>query len=125
MRIAVLGNGGFGTAMALALDRAGHHVGLWGHDAVYTAHVAASRRNPRYLEGVVLPDSIRVSNDGAAVLDRAEIVLVAVPTQHVRTVATTLRPFLPPEVPLVSLAKGLDGPPSMRTGCPGPDRNPR
>lgn len=108
MRIAVLGNGGFGTAMALVLDRAGHHVALWGHDAVYTAHVAASRRNPRYLEGVVLPDSIRVSNDGAAVLDRAEIVLVAVPTQHVRTVASTLRPFLPADVPLVSLAKGLE-----------------
>ena len=47
MKIAVLGNGGFGTAMALSLDRAGHSVSLWGHDPIYTMHIAASRRNPR------------------------------------------------------------------------------
>ena len=42
MRIAVLGNGGFGTAMALTLERAGHSVSLWGHDADYTASIAAT-----------------------------------------------------------------------------------
>lgn len=108
MKIAILGNGGFGTAMALALSRADHQVSLWGHDAVYTAHIAASRQNPRYLEGVVLPDSIRISNDAAAVLDRAQVVLVAVPTQHVRSVATAVRAHLPAGAPLVSLAKGLE-----------------
>jgi glycerol-3-phosphate dehydrogenase (NAD(P)+) len=108
MKIAILGNGGFGTAMAVAAARAGHAVALWGHDAIYTAHIAASRRNPRYLDGVVLPDSIRVSNDAAAVLDRCQLVLVAVPTQHVRSVITGLRGELPAGVPLVSLAKGLE-----------------
>ena len=108
MKVAILGNGGFGTAMALAQSRIGHQVALWGHDAVYTAHIAASRQNPRYLEGVVLPDAIRVSNDAAAVLERAQVVLVAVPTQHVRSVATAVRAFVPAGVPLVSLAKGLE-----------------
>ncbi|MFT4512954.1 MAG: glycerol-3-phosphate dehydrogenase, partial [Planctomycetota bacterium] len=41
MRIAILGNGGFGTAMALTLERAGHAVSLWGHDSDYTASIAA------------------------------------------------------------------------------------
>ncbi|MCU0867138.1 MAG: NAD(P)-dependent glycerol-3-phosphate dehydrogenase [Planctomycetes bacterium] len=108
MRIAILGNGGFGTAMALSLSRAGHAVGLWGHDAVYTAHIAASRRNPRYLDGVVLPDAVRISNDAAAVLDRCELVLVAVPTQHVRSAVRSVQTWLPPAVPVVSLAKGLE-----------------
>jgi glycerol-3-phosphate acyltransferase PlsY len=45
-------------------------VALWGHDAVYTAHIAASRQNPRYLDGVVLPERIRVTNDAASALDR-------------------------------------------------------
>jgi glycerol-3-phosphate dehydrogenase (NAD(P)+) len=108
MRIAILGNGGFGTAMALSLSRAGHAVGLWGHDPVYTAQIAASRRNPRYLDGVVLPDLVRISNDAGAVLDRCEVVLVAVPTQHVRSAVRSVQSWLPPTVPVVSLAKGLE-----------------
>lgn len=108
MKLAILGNGGFGTAMALLQQRAGHAVGLWGHDPVYTAQIAASRQNPRYLEGFVLPDAIRVTHDAAAVLDRADVVLLAVPTQHVRAVLTTLAPLLPAPLPIVSLAKGLE-----------------
>jgi glycerol-3-phosphate dehydrogenase (NAD(P)+) len=108
MRVAILGNGGFGTAMALSLTRGGHTVALWGHDAIYTAAIAASRRNPRYLDGVVLPDAVRVSNDAVAVLDRCELVLVAVPTQHVRSAVRGLLPWLPPAIPVVSLAKGLE-----------------
>ena len=107
MRIAILGNGGFGTAMALTLERS-HAVSLWGHDAVYTAAIAASRTNPRYLDHVTLPDSIRVSNDADAVLDRVGVVLVAVPTQHVRAVLAEMEPLLPTDVPIVSLAKGLE-----------------
>lgn len=108
MRVAILGNGGFGTAMALSLARGGHAVSLWGHDPVYTATIAATRRNPRYLDGVVLPDSVRISHDAGAVLDRCELVLVAVPTQHVRTAVQGLVDRLPPAVPVVSLAKGLE-----------------
>ncbi|MBL8751658.1 MAG: NAD(P)-dependent glycerol-3-phosphate dehydrogenase [Planctomycetes bacterium] len=108
MKAAILGNGGFGTAMALSLARAGHAVSLWGHDPVYTTAIAASRRNPRYLDGVVLPDAIRVSHDATAVLDRCELVLVAVPTQHVRGVMTQVAAVVPSTVPLVSLAKGLE-----------------
>ncbi len=108
MKVAILGNGGFGTAMALSLARAGHAVAMWGHDAVYTTQIAASRQNPRYLDGVTLPDSIRIGSDAAAVLDRSELVLVAVPTQHVRSVVTTVAPQLPVTAPLVSLAKGLE-----------------
>jgi glycerol-3-phosphate dehydrogenase (NAD(P)+) len=108
MKVAILGNGGFGSAMAVMLARAGHAVAMWGHDAIYTAQMAAARQNPRYLEGVALPDSIRISNDAAAVLDRAQVVLVAVPTQHVRAVLLAVQPALPESVPLVSLAKGLE-----------------
>jgi glycerol-3-phosphate dehydrogenase (NAD(P)+) len=108
MKIAILGNGGFGTAMAVTLAPAGHAVALWGHDAGYTAQIAASRRNPRYLDGVALPEGIRVSTDAGAVLERAQVVLVAVPTQHVRAVVTSVLPLLPAAVPVVSLAKGLE-----------------
>ncbi|MBK8098674.1 MAG: NAD(P)-dependent glycerol-3-phosphate dehydrogenase [Planctomycetes bacterium] len=107
MRLAILGNGGFGTAMAIAQSRRGHAVSLWGHDAGYTAEIAQSRRNPRYLDGVELPTVVTVSGDAALVLTGADAVLVAVPTQHIRTTLSSLRGVLP-AVPVVSLAKGLE-----------------
>ena len=114
MRIAILGNGGFGTAMALTLERANHDVSMWGHDATYTASIGASRQNPRYLANVTLPDPIRVSSDAALVLDRAEVILVAVPTQHIRSVLSGMLDSLGGDVPIVSLAKGLEQATSMR-----------
>lgn len=108
MNVAILGNGGFGTAMAVALLRAGHHVALWGHDADYTRQMAAQRRNPKYLDGVELPPAIAITADGATALAGAELALVAVPTQFLRPVVQQLAPLLPATLPLVSLAKGLE-----------------
>lgn len=108
MKVAVLGNGGFGTAMALTLERAGHDVALWGHDKAYTASIAATRENPRYLAGVTLPDAVAVTDDPAAALAGAGAVLVAVPTQHVRAVMREMAPLLAGDAPVVSLAKGLE-----------------
>lgn len=108
MKVAILGNGGFGTAMAVLASRAGHAVALWGHDANYTAQIASTRRNPRYLEAAVLADDVRITHDAAAVLDRADVVLFAVPTQHVRAVAKVVAPFVAADVSVVSLAKGLE-----------------
>lgn len=109
MKISILGNGGFGTAMALTLDRAGHDVALWGHDPVYTASIEASRQNPRYLPDIELPLSIDVGNDASATLEGAEAVLVAVPTQHVRSVVERMAERLVElSAPVVSLAKGLE-----------------
>lgn len=108
MKVAILGNGGFGTAMALVAHRAGHAVAMWGHDPIHTAEMAATRRNPRYLDGVVLPDAMRISTDARAVLERCDVVLVAVPTQHVRKVTIGLAAHVPAGVPVVSLAKGIE-----------------
>lgn len=110
LRVAILGNGGFGFAMACAAHAGGHQVALWGHDADYVATVAATRESPRYLPGPRLPDAILVSADMAAVVRDAEVVLVAVPTQHLRGTfrGAGLVDQLAAGPPLVSLAKGLE-----------------
>ncbi len=108
MQLTVLGNGGFGMAMAMVADAAGNQVRLWGHDAQYTKEMAQSRANPRYLPGIHLPESIRVTADAAQALKDTEVVLVAVPTQHIREVVSGMVDLLPKEVPLISLAKGLE-----------------
>jgi glycerol-3-phosphate dehydrogenase (NAD(P)+) len=108
MNIAILGNGGFGTALAIVLQRAGHGVRLWGHDADYTASIARTRRNPRYLAEAVLAPEIEVGSSAARVLADAQVVLVAVPAQHVRGVLRALQAHLVPGVPMVSLSKGIE-----------------
>lgn len=108
MNVAILGNGGFGTALAIVLHRAGHRVCLWGHDAEYTATVARTRRNPRYLSEACLPAEVEVTADAAAALAHGEVVLVAVPAQHVRGVLSSMGEHLVAGVPLVSLSKGIE-----------------
>lgn len=114
MRIAVLGNGGFGTAMAMTALRAGNEVRLWGHDPKYTAELASSRQNPRYLPGLEIPGEILISADAGEVCSDVDAVLIAVPTQHIRAVLESIAADLPAGKPLVSMAKGLEQQTGMR-----------
>lgn len=114
MKIAVLGNGGFGTAMAIASSRAGHGVALWGHDADYTRQFAASRENTRYLPSLRVPEEILISPEAEEVLGGADAILLAVPTQHLRGVLQDLRTRVPNGAPVVSMAKGLEQDTALR-----------
>jgi len=107
MNVAILGNGGFGWALAIVLGTV-HRVRLWGHDREYTREIARTRHNPRYLPGVELPAGVPVSSELGEVLVGADLVLAAVPSQHVRAVLGDAARFLSPGVPVISLAKGLE-----------------
>jgi glycerol-3-phosphate dehydrogenase (NAD(P)+) len=89
-RIAVLGAGAWGTALAVQAARAGNSVGLWARDAARAAAMAEGRENARYLPGATLSPAIEVTADPAAALAEALFVLVAVPVQHLRGVMATL-----------------------------------
>jgi glycerol-3-phosphate dehydrogenase (NAD(P)+) len=104
-RIAVLGAGAWGTALAAQAARAGNAVGLWARDASRAAEMAAAGENARYLPGIRLSPAIEVTADAAAALNGALLVLVAVPAQHMRAVLTAL-----PDTgaPLVICAKGVE-----------------
>ncbi|HHI78778.1 MAG TPA: NAD(P)-dependent glycerol-3-phosphate dehydrogenase [Planctomycetes bacterium] len=107
-KICVLGNGGFGTALAIHAHRLGHEVSLWGHDPLYTQQVAESRKNPRYLPTAILPDGLIISSEARQVLEGADLVLFAVPTQHMREVGASLKSDFPEGAPVVSCAKGME-----------------
>ena len=105
--ILVLGNGGFGSALALVLLARGVSVRLWGHDAEYTERIARTRRNPKFLPGVEIPAGISVTSELAAALEGVDGIVSAVPTQFVR--ATFVRvASLDPTAYVVSCSKGFE-----------------
>ena len=110
MRVAVIGDGGWGTALALALARHGHAPCVWGPDAAYLGEIRATRRNRKFLPGVELPEAIGWTADPAEALAGAEAVVMVVPSKYVRATlerfAGSYRAAGAP--PVVSATKGFD-----------------
>lgn len=106
MRIAVLGAGAWGTALAIALARR-HPVQLWARDADQAAAMRATRINARYLPDAALPDTLRVDADFAAVAGGGELNLIATPLAGLRETLRRLRDVAP-GTPLLWACKGLE-----------------
>ncbi|MCS0497454.1 NAD(P)-dependent glycerol-3-phosphate dehydrogenase [Ancylobacter sp. MQZ15Z-1] len=107
-RIAVMGGGAWGTALAVTAVRAGRKVTLWAREAEVVDAIRTSRTNPVFLPGIELPDGIEATADlGEAVTD-ADAVLLVVPSQHVREACQALKRHLAPRMPIVICAKGIE-----------------
>jgi glycerol-3-phosphate dehydrogenase (NAD(P)+) len=104
--VAIAGAGAFGTALALAAERAGRNVTLWGREPHIDA-IRTARENVAHLPGVKLPDSVMVTA-GAAALHDADLMLLAVPAQATREAALALAPYIGGGVPVVACAKGIE-----------------
>ena len=104
--IAVIGGGAWGTALALTCWRAGRRVMLWEHDAANAAQLK-NRRESLFLPGVHIDDGIAIADDLSSAA-QAEVVLVVVPAQAVRAVATALAPLIAAPTPLIVCAKGIE-----------------
>jgi glycerol-3-phosphate dehydrogenase (NAD(P)+) len=89
-RIAVLGAGSWGTALAIQFARAGHPVVLWGRDREHLAAVAAARRNVRYLPDAELPRGLQLEHDLAAAVAGADDALIVVPSHAFRAMLEAL-----------------------------------
>ena len=105
--VAVIGAGAWGTALAIAVRRAGAEVVLWARRPDLAETIARRRENADYLPGVGLDAAILVTSD-LAVAAAAELLLLVVPAQHLRAVAGSLAPLLPDDRPLVICAKGIE-----------------
>jgi glycerol-3-phosphate dehydrogenase (NAD(P)+) len=108
VRAAVLGAGSWGTTFAKVLDDAGNDVVLWARRPELAKRIEADHENPDYLPGVELPASLRASHDAAAVLDGAELVAFAIPSQSLRDNLAVWAPDLPAHATLISLMKGVE-----------------
>lgn len=106
-RIAVLGSGSWGTAIALSLARSGRPVTLWCHSQQAAGEIATSGVNGKYLPGFPLPKSITVTADDAAIA-HADLLVSVIPSEFLRPVITRLRPQLHDGHILVSATKGIE-----------------
>jgi glycerol-3-phosphate dehydrogenase (NAD(P)+) len=108
-RIAVIGAGAWGTALAIVLGRKKtHEVQLWANETEVTESVSHTRINERFLPGFILPESITATCDLNAALDEAQIIVSVMPSQHCRALFQRMSPSLRPEMLFVSCTKGIE-----------------
>jgi glycerol-3-phosphate dehydrogenase (NAD(P)+) len=108
-RIAVMGGGAWGTAIALSLERrGGHAITLWAHSPEVAAEIRASGENKAFLPGFPLPRQIAVTSNAEQALRDAEIIVSVMPSHHVRASYELYAPYLTTNQLLVSATKGIE-----------------
>jgi len=106
-RITVLGAGSWGTAVAALLARE-PGVTLWAREAGLAERIDRDHENPRYLPGVKLPSALHATGDLRAACADADVLVLGVPSHGLRAVLTEVATAVNPDVPVVSLAKGVE-----------------
>jgi len=107
-RIAIIGAGSWGTALAAALAPLGHAVTLWAYEPEVVESLRIHRENRFFMPGILLPETVQATGDMAEALAGAEIVLTVVPSHVCRTVYEQMLPDLRPAMVFVSATKGID-----------------
>ncbi len=109
-RIAVLGAGAWGTALALSLQRSSqqHTVTLWAHTATHADAMQATRENTQFLPGFALPREIEITSSLHDAVDNADILLAVTPSEFMGETIAAIAPRLRPEHIFVSAAKGIE-----------------
>ena len=107
-RALVIGDGGWGTTLAAMLVRRGVPTVLWSHDPRRSEELRRLGENTRFLPGIKLPDSLQFSADPHSAAKGADLVVSAVPTQFLRSIAERFAEALPGDVGLISASKGLE-----------------
>jgi len=109
-RIAILGAGSWGTALAIVLSRSrkAHEISLWVREEALAATMRRERVNDAYLPGHALPAAVQVTHDLGEALARADIVVGAIPAAYARGIYRAILPHLVRDVAIVSATKGLE-----------------
>ena len=107
-RLAVIGGGAWGTALASVAARAGAGIVLWARDPNVAATINQHHENPRFLPGIALDMKIAATTDAAAAIAGADAALIVVPAQFLRGALAMFAPLMPSGLPLLLCAKGIE-----------------
>ena len=107
-KICVLGAGSWGTALALVVAKKGYNVSMWTLNEEQCNKINKDKENIDYLPGVVIPDNIVVTTNIEEAVKDGTIIVLAVPSQAIRSVCKQIKPFIKDKQILVDVAKGLE-----------------
>ncbi|WP_417027823.1 glycerol-3-phosphate 1-O-acyltransferase PlsY [Baileyella intestinalis] len=107
-KIAFIGNGSFGTALANMLAHSGHTVTVWGRNKEYVSQMRETKVNSKYLPEVLLASSLRFTHNLKTAVHGKDVVVFSVPAQNFRQVAERTAKYLPEGAIVVNLAKGIE-----------------
>ena len=106
MKIAVVGSGAWGTALAIRLQKNGHDVILWTFEKELIGQIKTTRENPR-LPGALLPEGVELSSEYSCVTG-CKLVVIACPSFPIRSVCGGIAPYLDEDAVMVSVTKGIE-----------------
>lgn len=109
MKVAVIGSGGWGTAISILLAEKGNEVYLWSWIQEETDRLNKDRENKEFLPGVKLPDNIVCTHDMKSCIDGAEVIVTAAPSPATRTTAKQMASYVKEGQRIVNISKGLEG----------------
>lgn len=107
-KVCVLGAGSWGSALALVLAKKGYEVMMWTLNKEQADKINRTKENIDYLPGILLPNNITVTTNIEETVKDSKIIVLAVPSQAIRSVSSQIRPFIKDEQILVDVAKGLE-----------------
>ena len=107
-RVGILGSGSWGTALANLLANNGNNVSLWDVDKQLLKALADERENKKYLPGLKLHELITIADTREECVTYADLVIMAVPTQHFRSALSEALPYMKKEAIIVNVAKGIE-----------------
>ena len=107
-KVCVLGAGSWGTALALVVAKKGYNVSMWTLNEEQCNKINKDKENIDYLPGVVIPDNIVVTTNIEEAVKDGTIIVLAVPSQAIRSVCRQIKPFVKDKQILVDVAKGLE-----------------
>lgn len=107
-KVSVIGAGSWGTALAILLEKNGHHVTLWSHREEEAKELAKIREHKSKLPGVQIPEGIEITGDLENALTEKEVIVFAVPSVAVRSTARKVAPYIKKGQLIVNVAKGIE-----------------
>lgn len=107
-KIAILGAGSWGTALALLAARNGCQTLLWGHRPDHVSALARDRQNTQYLPGIIFPDNLAVTADLAEIAAFSNLILVSVPSHAFKDTLLQLKPYASADIRIALATKGFN-----------------
>ena len=107
-KVAILGSGAWGTTLGQVMVDSGQQVLIWGRNKKVVREINRRHSNRRFLKGIDLPKELKATTDIKAVLEFADVIVLAIPSQTLRENLESWKGFFPTDLPIISTLKGIE-----------------